>query len=158
MLFWSHALAAVADGGKVALYQGNPLAINFAEWMAFFRYLVPSVKYWLFDKQRLRCEHLERINEQGWQEIETQTSRIMRIVTAEDFPILALACRGHPIPYEDGRESQGYSRQLGRTRHCSRPPPHQFVEWHHVSQGQRLYFFVQRGQFRVIKLLFGLAE
>lgn len=98
MLFWSHALAAVADGGKVALYQGNPLAINFAEWMAFFRYLVPSVKYWLFDKQRLRCEHLERINEQGWQEIETQTSRIMRIVTAEDFPILALGLSGTSNP------------------------------------------------------------
>jgi hypothetical protein len=98
MLCWSHALAGVANAGKVALYQGNPLAINFAEWMAFFRYLVPSMKYWLFDKQRLRCEHLERISEQGWQEIEKQTSRIMRIVTAEDFPSLALGLSGTSNP------------------------------------------------------------
>jgi hypothetical protein len=48
MLLTSHGVAAAANAGKVALYQGNPLAVNQAEWMAFLRYLLPQMKYWLF--------------------------------------------------------------------------------------------------------------
>lgn len=52
MLLCAHAVAAAANLGKISLYQGNPLAINYAQWLALFRYLVPSLKYWLHDKPR----------------------------------------------------------------------------------------------------------
>jgi hypothetical protein len=55
--------------GKVALCQGNPLAVNQAEWMAFLRYLFPHMKYWMFDRQRLKLEHMNRLNEAGWNEL-----------------------------------------------------------------------------------------
>jgi len=44
----TYSIACAADVGKVYLKQGNPLAINYAEWLMLLRYLVPSVKYWLF--------------------------------------------------------------------------------------------------------------
>ncbi|MDF1665336.1 MAG: hypothetical protein P1V97_26480 [Planctomycetota bacterium] len=94
MFLTAHGIAAAANAGKVALYQGNPLAINYAEWMAFFRYLVPHMKYWLFDKSRLRLEHMESINEQGWNDIERQSSELMRLVASESFQTVELGQRG----------------------------------------------------------------
>ena len=52
MLLSAHAIACAGNAGKVALYQGNPLAINYAEWLALLRYLGPSLKYWIFDKTK----------------------------------------------------------------------------------------------------------
>ena len=36
MALGAHALAAAANAGKVAIYAGNPLAINYAQWLRFF--------------------------------------------------------------------------------------------------------------------------
>lgn len=66
MLLSAHAIAALGNAGKIWLMQGNPLAFNQAQWMALFRYLVPWMKYRLFDRQRLEIEHIERINDAGW--------------------------------------------------------------------------------------------
>ena len=90
MLLCSHGIAALANAGKVALYQGNPLAINLAEWMALFRYLIPSLKYWLFDRDRLKREHLERINEESWREIEQNAGTMLAILASSDFTTVAL--------------------------------------------------------------------
>lgn len=90
MLLASHSIAALANAGKVALYQGNPLAINLAEWMAFFRYLIPSLKYWLFDRDRLKREHLESINEAGWTEIEQHTGKMLALLAESDFTMVTL--------------------------------------------------------------------
>jgi hypothetical protein len=43
MLFMAHAIAALGNAGKITLLQGNPLAINYAQWMALFRYLIPML-------------------------------------------------------------------------------------------------------------------
>lgn len=69
MLLSSHSIACAANAGKVYLRQGNPLAINYAEWLMLIRYLVPSVKYWLFDKSELELKHLENINDKVWSEL-----------------------------------------------------------------------------------------
>jgi hypothetical protein len=90
MLLTAHAIAAVGNAGKIALMQGNPLAINQAEWMAFIRYLIPSLKYWVFDRARLKREHLERINERGWQALEAQVSAALGGMAAREFPLVAL--------------------------------------------------------------------
>jgi hypothetical protein len=90
MLLASHSIAALGNVGKIALMQGNPLAINYAEWMALFRYLIPSMKYWLFDEQRLRLEHLEKINETGWNELLENSEKIVQVVAQKDYSVMTL--------------------------------------------------------------------
>lgn len=84
MLLSAHGVAAAANAGKVALYQGNPLAVNQAEWMAFLRYLMPHMKYWLFDRQRLKLEHMKRVNEAGWDALTLNSGRILEQVVADN--------------------------------------------------------------------------
>lgn len=93
MLLTAHGVAAAANAGKVALYQGNPLAINQAEWMAFLRYLFPHMKYWLFDRDRLKLEHMDRINEAGWDELILNSGRILERVAADDWEEIRLGHR-----------------------------------------------------------------
>jgi hypothetical protein len=66
MLLTAHSIACAGNVGKVALMEGNPLAINYSEWLAFVRYLVPSLKYWLFDKSKLKLEYYKKINDDNW--------------------------------------------------------------------------------------------
>jgi len=37
MAFGAYAIAASANAGKIAVYHGNPLAINYATWLGFLR-------------------------------------------------------------------------------------------------------------------------
>lgn len=85
MLLSAHGVAAAANAGKVALYQGNPLAVNQAEWMAFLRYLFPHMKYWMFDRHRLKLEHMEQVNEAGWEALTLNSGRILEQVSADNF-------------------------------------------------------------------------
>ncbi|MFB2969046.1 hypothetical protein ACE1CD_08740 [Aerosakkonema sp. BLCC-F183] len=87
MLLVAHSIAALGNAGKIALMQGNPLAFNLAEWMALIRYLLPSVKYWVFDEHRLRLEHMERINEAGWNELLQNSEKIVEIIASESSAI-----------------------------------------------------------------------
>jgi hypothetical protein len=90
MLLAAHGVAATTNAGKVALYQGNPLAINQAEWMALLRYLFPHMKYWMFDRQRLKLEHMARINEASWNELALSSGRVLERVAAEDWEVIRL--------------------------------------------------------------------
>ena len=90
MLLAAHGVAAAANAGKVALYQGNPLAINQAEWMAFLRYLFPHMKYWMFDRQRLKLEHMDRINEAAWDELTLSSGRVLERVAAGNWDVIRL--------------------------------------------------------------------
>lgn len=94
MLFAAHGIAALANAGKVALYQGNPLAINVAEWYALVGYLVPSVHYWVFDAHRLRMEHLERATDQAWAELLSNGDRLLGRALSEHSETIAL---GNPV-------------------------------------------------------------
>ena len=77
MLLSSHSIACAANVGKVYLRQGNPLAINYAEWLALIRYLVPSVKYWLFDRSNLELIHLESINDDIWNRLLDNSDKLL---------------------------------------------------------------------------------
>jgi hypothetical protein len=90
MLLSAHAVAAAANAGKVALMGGNPVAINLAQWMALFRYLVPAMKYWVFDKDRLHLEHLSAQLDEGWGEIEANTAKLVAAL-ADDMPSVVLS-------------------------------------------------------------------
>jgi hypothetical protein len=90
MLLMAHSIATLGNAGKVILMQGNPLAINYAEWMAFTRYLVPSIKYWVFDQHRLRLEHLQRINAIGWDNLLQNSDQLLATVSKLDSPRIIL--------------------------------------------------------------------
>ncbi len=77
MLLMAHSIATMGNVGKITLMHGNPLAINYAEWMALFGYLIPHVKYLCFDKHRLKIEHLEKINKSGWDELMQSNDRLL---------------------------------------------------------------------------------
>ncbi|MFN5966310.1 MAG: hypothetical protein ACK46E_14515, partial [Pseudanabaena sp.] len=83
--------ATTANAGKVILMGGNPLAVNYAEYMAFIRYLIPSLKYWLFDQQRLRLEHMEKINESGWNDLLDNSDRLLGAIARTNFPVITLS-------------------------------------------------------------------
>lgn len=90
MLLTAHSVAAAANAGKVALFQGNPLAINQAEWMAFLRYLLPHMKYWMFDRDRLKLEHMEQTNESGWNELLASSDQLLEKVVAKEWNVVPL--------------------------------------------------------------------
>jgi hypothetical protein len=84
MLLMAHSIATLGNAGKITLLQGNPLAINYAEWMAFIRYLIPSLKYWTFDQHRLRIEHLSQINTDGWDQLLQSNDQLLATVAKLD--------------------------------------------------------------------------
>jgi hypothetical protein len=90
MLLAAHGIATLGNAGKIVLMQGNPLAINYAEWMALFRYLIPSIKYWVFDQHQLRLEHMQRINDAGWDELLQNSDKLVELVAKTEFPAIAL--------------------------------------------------------------------
>lgn len=90
MLLSAHAIASAANIGKVALQQGNPLAINYAEWLALLRYLVPSIKYWVFDKQRLKLEYMVELNDENWDKLLSSSSVLLEHVYKKDLPVIEL--------------------------------------------------------------------
>lgn len=89
MLLAAHGVVAAGNAGRVALVR-NPLAINQAQWMAFLRYLLPSIKYWVFDRDRLRLEHMEAITDAGWTELEALTRDSLETAFAAESGILRL--------------------------------------------------------------------
>lgn len=94
MLLTAHAIAALGNVGKIALYQGNPLAINYAEWIALCRYLLPSIQHWVFGQQRLQMAQLERINDAGWNDLLDTSRHLLCLVTPDDAPVIALGQQG----------------------------------------------------------------
>jgi hypothetical protein len=90
MLLAAHSIAALGNAGKIALMQGNPLAINYAEWIALFRYLIPSIKYWVFEQHQLRLEHMERVNEAGWDELLQNSEKLVELVAKTESPVFTL--------------------------------------------------------------------
>lgn len=86
MLLSAHAIAAAGNIGKISLMQGNPLAINYAEWAALFRYLVPSMKYWVFDKHK----DIESIYETGWDELLQESQRLYSYISGDKVKLITL--------------------------------------------------------------------
>jgi hypothetical protein len=90
MLLAAHGVAALGNAGKVVLLQGNPLAINLAQWYALINYLVPSLHYWLFDEHRIRMEHLAKITEPAWNELVCSSASLLTRVACRENTVIAL--------------------------------------------------------------------
>lgn len=90
MMLTAHLIATLGNAGKITLLQGNPLAINWAEWLAFFRYLFPTIKYWVFDQNQLRLQHMEQLNEASWNELLQNSEKIIEIVAKNEYSVVTL--------------------------------------------------------------------
>ncbi len=111
MLLAAHGIACAGNAGKVSLMQGNPLAINQAGWMAFFRYLIPHLKYVIFDRHRLRMEHLDAIIDEEWNEILDNGRSILHRISADEMrPVMLGISNGQAGPTRgDGMSGNGMS-------------------------------------------------
>jgi len=70
MLFSAHLISTAANAGKVAVSQ-NPLTINYSQWLAFFGYAIPQVKWMLFDKENERLRFVQETLDSDWDKIDT---------------------------------------------------------------------------------------
>jgi hypothetical protein len=68
MLFTAHLIASAAIAGKVAIGQ-NLLMINYPQWVALFRYLVPQLKWVLLDKDAERHRFVQSALDERWNDV-----------------------------------------------------------------------------------------
>lgn len=85
MMLSAHSIACAANVGKIYLRNGNPLAINYAEWMALIRYLMPSIKYWVFDRDNFILIHMESISDNEWNNLVLNGSLILNKIYNENL-------------------------------------------------------------------------
>lgn len=76
-LFLAHGVASAVNAGKVAV-TGNPLALNYAQWLAFFRYLLPQLHWVLLERERERGIFVRAQLEDRWTEIDHEVAETWR--------------------------------------------------------------------------------
>ena len=65
MLFLGHSAATAVNAGKIVFAEGNPLAINYPEWVAFASYSYRQLKWEIIRKPELRDRYVrDLINEE----------------------------------------------------------------------------------------------
>ena len=84
MALGAHALAAAANAGKVAIYAGNPLAINYAQWLRFFH----ATFEWMRTRMRSPSDVLKGHAYANWKALQEGWSAID--VSDASFPTLVV--------------------------------------------------------------------
>lgn len=79
MLFSAHLIATAANAGKVAVGQ-NPLMINYPQWVAFFRYAIPQLKWELLDKENEKFQYVQTRIDEDWGKIDRDLEDTWRLV------------------------------------------------------------------------------
>jgi hypothetical protein len=87
-LLLAHGVAAAINAGKVAITQ-NPLALNWAQWLALFRYLLPQMHWLLVEKQNQRKAFIQQRLDMSWSQFNSELSETWRM-TFGDEPIAVL--------------------------------------------------------------------
>lgn len=85
MLFFAHAAASSGNALKVAMYQGNPSAINIAEWGVFFKESVTRLKA---SRRDLTGEQIKRNREninKIWEDIGRAEASSCHQVSSEPY-------------------------------------------------------------------------
>ncbi len=65
MLFMSHTIATAANAGKVT-FTNNPLAINFPQWIWFFKGAMQQLKWVAWTKEEERFAHVQKKLDCDW--------------------------------------------------------------------------------------------
>jgi hypothetical protein len=87
-LLLAHSVGAAVNAGKIAITQ-NPLALNWAQWLALFRYLVPQMHWLLVEKQNKREVFIQKQLDASWAQFSSELSETWRL-TFSDEPIAVL--------------------------------------------------------------------
>ncbi len=88
MLFLSHSLATLANAGKVTFHQ-NPLAINYPQWMAFFRYSISQLKWGLLDKPNAELQHVQKLLDGNWDLIDARLNETWVACLGDDVIVVS---------------------------------------------------------------------
>lgn len=75
MLFTAHLIATAGNAGKIGITQ-NPLAINYTQWIALFRYLIPQMKWILNDKEKERSKYVNNKLSEEWNIIDRELEQL----------------------------------------------------------------------------------
>lgn len=91
MALVAHVVGSAANGGKVAIYQGNPLAVNYAQWLRFVQAALSFVQTRLRSPSEVLIGHA-RANlmelDEGWPTVE---------ISDVDFPSLVVGNKANAL-------------------------------------------------------------
>jgi hypothetical protein len=73
-LLLAHGVAAAVNAGKVAVTR-NPLALNWAQWLALFRYLMPQLHWWLVGKENQRESFIQEKLDVSWAQFDFELAK-----------------------------------------------------------------------------------
>ena len=68
MLFVAHATSTAINVGRVTITK-NPLALNWSQWLTFFRYLIPETYNVLIGDNAAHEAHVQATVDGGWDEL-----------------------------------------------------------------------------------------
>lgn len=64
----------------------NPLAVNWPQWLAFFRYLIPRAHWLLVGAERERARHVGAHLERTWEQLDEENTRLWKAVFDDAEP------------------------------------------------------------------------
>jgi hypothetical protein len=76
-LLLAHGVGAAVNAGKIAVTQ-NPLALNWAQWLALFRYLLPQMHWLIVEKQSQRNVFVQDRLDASWAQFSSELSATWR--------------------------------------------------------------------------------
>ena len=95
MLLIAHSIACAGNACKIIFQGNNPLAFNYAEWLALTRYLIPTIKHWVFDDKKIKLTDLNKIEEKEWEELLSNSKYLLERSYAENLPEIYLGNQEH---------------------------------------------------------------
>ncbi|MCR2807715.1 hypothetical protein [Paenibacillus soyae] len=87
MLFSAHLIATSVNAGKVAVTK-NPLAINYPQWTAFFKYGFQHIKWVAYEKEQEMLKHVQKDIDQSWEQINAMLETSWGLISNK--PIITL--------------------------------------------------------------------
>lgn len=87
MLFISHSAAAAINAGKVYFTQ-NPMAINYAQWLAFSKYSYQQLKWVLLEKPAARDDYVRGVLNEELEEVFDSVESTFDIVAAKYIVVI----------------------------------------------------------------------
>ncbi|MBX9791923.1 MAG: hypothetical protein K2Y37_23620 [Pirellulales bacterium] len=84
MLFVAHATSAAINAGTIAVTQ-NPLLLNWSQWLALLRYLMPEAYRLVYGHAAAREAHLQAYVSRGWDDLHARVSVTLGEVSAPKF-------------------------------------------------------------------------
>lgn len=82
-LLLAHSIVAAANAGRVC-FTKNPLALNWPQWLAFFRYLGPQLAWLLAGAEQQRGDRVRQHIQSSWHVIDDDFATLWRDTFANE--------------------------------------------------------------------------